>query len=165
MKSFCHVMKPYRHFYTQWVEVCWTGFSLNEFYFVTDSLQRFDFIALNASWPWRKEIQSKRQRKKFIFIKRKIEIAEARIAIQNEAEGSLKQLARESLFPKKKAWNSCNRNWVLEPIRGRPSVADNSTSDVKKVVRSSNWLSIGKTPHVEFSPRFSQSWSQQNLTQ
>ena len=34
--------------------------------------------------------------KRFISIKRKIEIAEARIAVQNEAEVLLKQLARES---------------------------------------------------------------------
>ena len=34
--------------------------------------------------------------KRFISIKRKIEITEARIAVQNEAEASFKQLARES---------------------------------------------------------------------
>ena len=34
--------------------------------------------------------------KRFISIKRKIEIVEAGIAIQNEAEALLKQLARES---------------------------------------------------------------------
>ena len=40
---------------------------------------------------------------------------------------------------------------LLESIRNFPSVADNSTSDVEEVLRSSNWLSIGKTPPLEFS--------------
>ena len=59
------------------------------------------------------DIEQEKKKKRFISIKCKIEIAEAGIAVQTEAEALLKQLARE---------NSVQPNQIKSYIRDLPQL-------------------------------------------